>query len=105
MKVQPPLKLASALLNNEVVSPADNDSPPVDGTDGGEFYTGSLLSILDLMAEGKPLMPSNAVAWVMKNGWGVETGISELFLAWLQDSIEDDTLSINEKDSVLHVLA
>lgn len=60
--------------------------------------------MLDLMAEGKPLTPSDAVAGVMKNG-GVETGIGELFLAWLQDSIEDGTLSINEKDSVLHVLA
>lgn len=103
MKFQPPLTLASALSNDEVAAPADNDSPPVDGQTG-ESSTGSLLSMLDLMAEGKPLTPSDAVAGVMKNG-GVETGIGELFLAWLQDSIEDGTLSINEKDSVLHVLA
>lgn len=29
----------------------------------------------------------------------------ELFLEWVRDSIENGTLSINEKDSLLHVLA
>ena len=28
-----------------------------------------------------------------------------LFLEWVRDSVEDGTLSVNEKDSILHVLA
>nr|WP_286184193.1 DNA-binding domain-containing protein [Erwinia sp. S63] len=28
-----------------------------------------------------------------------------MYLEWLRDSVEDGTLSVNEKDSILHVLA
>ena len=81
--------------------------------------TENLLSLLDLMAEGKtataldnssadnrPATPITTDVFHYnenRKDKGVESGV--LFLEWIRDSIEDGTLSVNQKDSLLHVLA
>ncbi|WP_369012156.1 DNA-binding domain-containing protein [Erwinia pyrifoliae] len=105
--------LLSALGSEESI-PADNESDDRQQQVPG----GNLMSMLDLMAEGQPLpsadeAPVLPVSAGQKNRREVsrqESGKTEItdgerFLQWLRQSITDGTLSVNERDSVLHILA
>lgn len=114
----PSLALESALSSGVLLHSEENDVST--GGDGEtQVSTGNLLSMLDLMAEGKvPQATENAPAdnkpaafppdemapsSEVNTDPGKQAG--ELFLQWVRDSVEDGTLSVNEKDSILHVLA
>lgn len=114
----PLLVLESALTAEEPLLSAENDI-----STGEEVQmqgsTENLLSLLDLMAEGKtatamdnssadnrpatPIITDVFHSDENRKDKGEESGV--LFLEWIRDSIEDGTLSVNQKDSLLHVLA
>nr|WP_310615767.1 TraI domain-containing protein [Pantoea cypripedii] len=113
-----PSELESALSTEAPQHPEENDTN-VGGEEETQVSTENLLSMLDLMAEGKTSpITENAPAdnqptelsrsnmppsSEQREDQGKQAG--ELFLEWVRDSIEDGTLSVNEKDSLLHVLA
>ena len=114
----PLLVLESALSADEPLLSVESDAGMV-GEGEPEVTTENLLSLLDLMAEGKtsaatdnapvdnrpatPLPADTLPPPEEKTDQGEQAGA--LFLEWVRDSVEDGTLSVNEKDSVLHVLA
>jgi hypothetical protein len=118
MSPVPSLVLESALFS-EVLVPSEESDINVCEESGVQVSTENLLSMLDLMAGGKTSLatenlpvdcgqtvqpPTDTVAFseeIAKQG--KQEGA--LFLEWVRDSIEDGTLSVNEKDSILHVLA
>lgn len=119
----PLLALESALSADKPLPSAENDN-----STGGEgeppVSTENLLSLLDLIAEGKtpkateatenvpadsadnnpatPIPPDTLLSH--EEGMNKEEQAGALFLEWVRDSVEDGTLSVNEKDSLLHVL-
>ncbi|MEK6330590.1 MAG: TraI domain-containing protein [Pantoea dispersa] len=114
----PLLVLESALKVEELLLTAENDISTGEEAQA-QVSTENLLSLLDLMAEGKtatamnnssadnrPATPTKTESfhsYENSKNMGEEAGV--LFLEWIRDSIEDGTLSVNEKDSLLHVLA
>lgn len=111
-------ELESALSSEAQHSAEENDVSTGEDSEG-QVSTAHLLSMLDLMAEGKPsaatdnASANNRPATPFpadtlpspeeKADPGEQAGA--LFLEWVRDSVEDGTLSVNEKDSLLHVLA
>lgn len=109
------LSLASALGADEgVVPPTEHDGSIGEGQDGPPD-TGGLLSLLDLMAEGKSVSGPDGAVTAEPEGAAVENANKatqpeadspgDLFLAWLRAGVEDGTLTVNGQDSILHVLA
>jgi len=115
------LVLESALSTDKTLLSAENDISR-DEEDEAQISTENLLSLLDLMAEGKSSVVTenvpadsadNPPATVLppgtlpshEEGMDKEEQAGALFLEWVRDSVEDGTLSVNEKDSLLHVLA
>lgn len=117
----PSLALESALSSEAKLHSAESDISTDDEGDT-QNSTANLLSMLDLMAEGKPSAPTvntpadyadnrpdipnnadRALSSEDKAGPVDEAGTR--FLEWVRDCVEDSTLSVNEKDSILHVLA
>ncbi|MEW5288538.1 TraI domain-containing protein [Erwinia papayae] len=113
------LSLASALGADEgVVPPTEHDGSGREGQDGPPD-TGGLLSLLDLMAEGKSVTGPDCAVTAEPDGANVLQALEnankatqpeadspgEVFLAWLRAGVEDGTLTVNEQDSILHVLA
>ncbi|WP_209904516.1 TraI domain-containing protein [Pantoea cypripedii] len=119
----PLLVLESALSADEPLLSAENDIST--GEEGEpQVSTENLLSLLDLMAEGKTPEATEATENVLpdsadnhpatpippdtlpshEEGMNKEEQAGALFLEWVRDSVEDGTLSVNEKDSLLHVL-
>nr|CBX79425.1 hypothetical protein EAIL5_0605 [Erwinia amylovora ATCC BAA-2158] len=111
----PDTALVSALGSEESI-PSDDESDDLQQQEPG----GNLLSMLDLMAEGQPLpspdessvLPGSVpageecISGVSRPERGkTETADGEVFLQWLRQSVTDGTLSVNESDSVLHILA
>ncbi|UWS28905.1 helicase/relaxase domain-containing protein [Erwinia pyrifoliae] len=107
--------LFSALGSEESI-PADIESDDRQQQVPG----GNLLSMLDLMAEGQPLPSADEAPVLPESAPAGEESISEVsrqesgkpeitdgegFLQWLRQSVTDGTLSVNERDSVLHILA
>jgi integrating conjugative element relaxase (TIGR03760 family) len=107
----PVLPMESALLNDNAIPEGEIKSTSGDG-EPTKSSTGSLLSFLDLMAEGLPLTTSDSSLEDDTDGNlniedSVETSessIGGLFLNWLRDNIENGTLSVNERESLIHVL-
>ncbi|WP_232100115.1 TraI domain-containing protein [Lonsdalea populi] len=112
--------LDSALSNEGAVMSEENDTTR--GDDQSEtVFKGSVLSILDNMVEGKSScltednlesmeIPSERSPSEKNLGQEIEEIETEknsgsLFLQWLRESIKDGTLTVNESDSVLHVLS
>lgn len=117
----PSLVLESALSSEAKLHSAESDIS-TDGEGDPQISTENLLSMLDLMAEGKttaltantpadyadnhldlPIDADLAPSSEEKTGSGEQAGT--LFVEWVRDCVEDGTLSVNEKDSILHVLA
>ncbi|ATQ87111.1 MULTISPECIES: TraI domain-containing protein [Enterobacteriaceae] len=115
------LVLESALSTHEPLLSAENDISR-DEEGGAQVSTENLLSLLDLMAEGKSSVVTENVPADSadsppatelppgthpshEEGMDKEEQAGALFLEWVRDSVEDGTLSVNEKDSILHVLA
>jgi integrating conjugative element relaxase (TIGR03760 family) len=112
------LVLESAFSIDEPLLSAENDISR-DEEGEAQVSTENLLSLLDLMAEGKSSVVTENVPADSADNPPVtvlppdtllshEEGIEQagaLFLKWVRDSVEDGTLSVNEKDSLLHVLA
>ncbi len=114
----PLLVLESALEAEVPLLSGENDISTGEEVQA-QVSTENLLSLLDLMAEGKnatamdnsssdnrPATPFTTDAFHSdenREDQGEQAGV--LFLEWIRDSIEDGTLSVNEKDSLLHVLA
>ncbi|EBV2166188.1 hypothetical protein DN168_17595 [Salmonella enterica subsp. enterica serovar Eastbourne] len=117
----PSLALESALSSEAKLHSAESDIT-TDYEADTQNSTANLLSMLDLMAEGKPSAPTvntpadyadnrpdipnnadRALCSEDKAGPVDEAGTR--FLEWVRDCVEDGTLSVNEKDSILHVLA
>ncbi len=111
----PDTALVSALGSEESI-PSDDESDDLQQQVPG----GNLLSMLDLMAEGQPLpspdessvLPGSVpageecISAVSRPERGkTETADGEVFLQWLRQSVTDGMLSVNESDSVLHILA
>ncbi|UDJ86304.1 TraI domain-containing protein [Erwinia amylovora] len=107
--------LLSALGSEESI-PADDESDDRQQQVPG----GNLMSMLDLMAEGQPVPSADEVPVLPESAPAGEESISEVsrqesgkteitdgerFLQWLRQSVTDGTLSVNESDSVLHILA
>ncbi|KKF37965.1 helicase/relaxase domain-containing protein [Erwinia tracheiphila] len=111
--------LASALGADEAVRPTtENGDSAGEGQDGRPDTRG-LLSLLDLMAEGKnvsdpdgavtadpdetraPLVVENAIEATRPEA----DSLGDAFLAWLRAGVEDGTLTVNGQDSILPVLA
>lgn len=120
-KIIPPaplLELESALTAEEPLLSAENAISTEEEVQM-QGSTENLLSLLDLMAEGKTAMamdnssadnrPATPITTDVfhsdenRKDKGEESGM--LYLEWIRDSIEDGTLSVNQKDSLLHVLA
>lgn len=108
----PSLVLESAIADNTPQRATDAESDEEDA----QVSTANLLSMLDLMADGNaPQATENAPVVLSpppadtqpspEIGTGPSDQSGELFLEWVRDSVEDGTLSVNEKDSILHVLA
>ncbi|WP_168403957.1 TraI domain-containing protein [Erwinia amylovora] len=111
----PDTALVSALGSEESI-PSDDESDDLQQQVPG----GNLLSMLDLMAEGQPLPSADEAPVLPESAPAGEENISEVsrqesgkteitdgerFLQWLRQSVTDGTLSVNESDSVLHILA
>jgi len=112
------LGLQSALQGEETLGEADD----MVLSDSIERYlsTDNLMSMLDLMADGQSptvtAVTSLTTDIASMDEFLPDTQSSgqtsaraynpgEMYLKWLRDSVEDGTLSFNEKDSFLHVLA
>lgn len=112
------LGLQSALQGEETLGEAD-DEVLSDSTER-HLSTDNLMSMLDLMADGQSptvaAVTSLTTDIVSMDEFLPDTQFSgqvsgraynpgEVYLEWLRDSVQDGTLSVNEKDSILHVLA
>jgi len=108
------LGLESALNRKETEAEPEGEI----SSDGADHQASAenLMSMLDLMAHDQSpaagavhsltpgLAPSTDEQSAGKSS-DSEALPGEIYLEWLRDSVEDGTISINERDSVLHVLA
>jgi integrating conjugative element relaxase (TIGR03760 family) len=117
-----PLRVLESALSVEAPLVCAENDISTDEEAEAQVSTENLLSLLDLMAEEKGSVatekvpvdttdghPVTALPLEMllshKEGIDQEEQAGALFLKWVRDSVEDGTLSVNEKDSLLHVLA
>lgn len=104
--------LQSALGGSEVTEYGSEGENEKEDT---EIKTGvDLLSVLDLMAKGQaPVLPAGQSSELTKQEQtedGKPAGDSEpsegnVFLDWLRESVEAGKITVNESDSLLHVLS
>ncbi|AER34274.1 conjugal transfer nickase/helicase domain-containing protein [Pantoea ananatis] len=104
--------LQSALGGNEATeygSDSENEKEDLEIKQGVD-----LLSVLDLMAKGEaPVLSAEQAAVVMKQeqteDWkpAVDSELcgGNVFLDWLRENVEAGKITINESDSLLHVLS
>ncbi|MCX8956978.1 TraI domain-containing protein [Erwinia psidii] len=113
------MALASALGAGEGIVPlTENGDSASDGQDGPPD-TGGLLSLLDLMADGKNVSGPDGAVTAEPDGASAPQAVEnaseatrpeaespgDAFLAWLRAGVDDGTLTVNGQDSILHVLA
>ncbi|MGK4329434.1 TraI domain-containing protein [Lonsdalea quercina] len=109
--------LESALDDGAAIVSAESDTTDPDAPSETESE-GNVLSMLDEMVEGgagSPRVTEERPTAILSEETQSESqslqskeperNSGELFLHWLKVSIEDGTLTVNESDSVLHVLA
>ncbi|WP_240641953.1 MULTISPECIES: conjugal transfer nickase/helicase domain-containing protein [Lonsdalea] len=109
--------LESALDDGAAIVSAESDTTDPDAPSETESE-GNVLSMLDEMVEGgagSPRVTEERPMAILSEETQSESqslqskeperNSGELFLHWLKVSIEDGTLTVNESDSVLHVLA
>ncbi|MFB9085605.1 DNA-binding domain-containing protein [Erwinia tracheiphila] len=111
--------LASALGAGEGIVPLTENGDNAAEGHGAVQDNGGLLSLLDLMAEGKNVLDPDGdvisgtegpdAPQAVENASVAERAEADrpgdVFLAWLRAGVDDGTLTINEQDSILPVLA
>lgn len=73
--------------------------------EGEQVSTAALLSVLDRVTSGNTGDSAGQQPTPESGGEVKATEHGELFFAWLKQSVRNGTLSINQQDSVLHIMA
>ncbi|MBI0679105.1 DNA-binding domain-containing protein [Citrobacter koseri] len=98
----PPALISAFGSSEEEAGDQGGEAP--EGEDD-QISTAALLSVLDSVTSGSP-GDSAGQQPTPESGEAVKTTEhGELFFVWLKQSVIDGTLSINQQDSVLHIMA
>ncbi|MCK8147008.1 helicase/relaxase domain-containing protein [Citrobacter sedlakii] len=98
----PPALISAFGSSEEEAGDKGGEAP--EGEDD-QISTATLLSVLDSVTSGNP-GDSAGLQPTPESGEEVKTTEhGELFFVWLKQSVSDGSLSINQQDSVLHIMA